>query len=761
MKLVTAEQTIETNMDLNDDRIVNMRMSAHAVQIMSSQIYTDPKLAIVREISTNCLDAHIKNGNPEQPFDVSLPNRLSPHMSFRDYGTGLPDEAVYDLFMTYFGSDKTHTNSMIGGLGLGSKSPASYTDHYTVTSYYNGTETLFTVYKDEQGLLKVNRVSSKPTDEPNGLNVQIPIKEQDYGTFIRNAQRVYKYFDIKPNIINDTEFDFIYSNYKVPVIDRYEPIPEYENDHFVLKNPFGDGDIAVISTPDNTSKVVQGTVAYSLHNLPESLSESARRFYKQWGNYIIYAPVGTFDIAASRENLNYTNPTIERLDKLADIFIESQLTYYQKQYRSLTTLKDYAEYAKSVTTSRLLAVFSEHPTVQRLNNIEVLGRKIHRLSSDSVMNAIDEAYVPTFKDNPVTIYMAKTGKSTPFEDPISHVISMIRHNYKFIILEDNQKRINHLSEYYKSQGVSIDRLAYLRLGKQGNALLQVIDEFELILNTLPYLSPKEMPKEVIDSLAQPKSTAKYWHVSSKDGYSRSRTLQQILETNPIVLLEEAGSIYTPPNLIREINAMYKASDFKFTNDKERLAFKELVVIRVPTSHTRVIAYIKSKYPNTITPTELYNFGFIRQVISRALACRFINELENSAYELEKFIAISSSEDQTMAPAFTRFKEQSARLSDIKNTEACNRLNQFYSNYRSVCTASNCELQHPIVHEVVINSYVDTRNELFNVHPVVEKIANSDYYTSESIYRDFAFETINNLLLEKENNNDQTNPVHQI
>src|SRR6185436_16663438 len=84
--------------------------NAKAFDILSSKIYTDIPLAIVRELSTNASDSHTDAGCPELPFDVHLPNSLEPWFTIRDYGTGLSPENVENVYTTYFKSTRSNSD---------------------------------------------------------------------------------------------------------------------------------------------------------------------------------------------------------------------------------------------------------------------------------------------------------------------------------------------------------------------------------------------------------------------------------------------------------------------------------------------------------------------------------------------------------------------------------------------------------------------------------------------------------------------------
>ena len=179
-----------------------IQASAKAFEILSSNIYTNKVRAVIREYNCNAYDAHVAAGNG-QPWDVHLPTHLESYFSVRDYGTGLSDEQVREIFTTYFHSTKTNSNDFVGALGLGSKSAFSIVDSFNVVSYYNGVKTDYCCYKDEHGEPQVATLASSDTDQQNGLEVSMSVEGRT-DDFTYEAVKVFKYFDVLPNI-NDKE----------------------------------------------------------------------------------------------------------------------------------------------------------------------------------------------------------------------------------------------------------------------------------------------------------------------------------------------------------------------------------------------------------------------------------------------------------------------------------------------------------------------------------------------------------------------------
>ena len=155
-----------------------IRNSAKAFNILSSGLYANKIRAIIRELSCNAVDSHIAAGKQDTPFDVHLPNQLEPWFSIRDYGTGLNHDQVTNIYTTYFESTKTNSNDFIGALGLGSKSPFSYTDNFTVTAIQNGRKGIYSAFINDVGVPSIALMNEEQVTEPNGVEVKFSVNDR-------------------------------------------------------------------------------------------------------------------------------------------------------------------------------------------------------------------------------------------------------------------------------------------------------------------------------------------------------------------------------------------------------------------------------------------------------------------------------------------------------------------------------------------------------------------------------------------------------
>ena len=270
-----------------------IRNSAKAFSILSSGLYANKIRAIVRELSCNAVDSHVAADNSEIPFDVHLPTALEPWFAVRDYGVGLSHDQVTRIYTTYFESTKTGSNDFIGALGLGSKSPFSYTDNFTVAAVQNKVRGVYSAFINGDGVPSIALMSTETTDEPNGVEIKFSVNDKyDYSKFREEAQEVYRHFSLRPatNIelhITENEYatrDIIPGVHEC--VDRYR----------------------------HRSVAVMGNIAYPIEvpNSTTALGELAGLL--QCG-LEIHFDIGELDFQASREGLSYVPQTIESIKR--------------------------------------------------------------------------------------------------------------------------------------------------------------------------------------------------------------------------------------------------------------------------------------------------------------------------------------------------------------------------------------------------------------------------------------------------------------
>jgi hypothetical protein len=201
MKLETAPQDVQVNGDFKTSDFAVGDL-AFIVDMFADKVYTYKERAVIRELACNAHDSHVVAGTTHIPFNVHLPTTLEPWFSLRDFGTGLSDQEVRTVFAGIGISTKRDSNEVIGCFGIGSLSPYSLADSFTVKSFKDGICRTYSCYRDTDRKPVVALLTEVETDEDNGLEVSVSVNGKVY-EFELEATKVFKFWEgTLPNINN-------------------------------------------------------------------------------------------------------------------------------------------------------------------------------------------------------------------------------------------------------------------------------------------------------------------------------------------------------------------------------------------------------------------------------------------------------------------------------------------------------------------------------------------------------------------------------
>ncbi|WPK17759.1 hypothetical protein [Escherichia phage BYEP01] len=300
MIITTEKETILGNG--SKSKAFSITASPKVFKILSSDLYTNKIRAVVRELITNMIDAHALNGNPEK-FIIQVPGRLDPRFVCRDFGPGMSDFDIQGddnspgLYNSYFSSSKAESNDFIGGFGLGSKSPFSYTDTFSITSYHKGEIRGYVAYMDGDGpQIKPTFVKEMGPNDKTGIEIVVPVEEKDFRNFAYEVSYIMRPFkDLA--IINglDREIDYF---------------PDFDDYYGVNPERYW---------PDRGGLyAIYGGIVYPIDGVIRDRNWLSIR---NEVNYIKF-PMGSLDIAPSREALSLDDRTrkniIERVKELSE-----------------------------------------------------------------------------------------------------------------------------------------------------------------------------------------------------------------------------------------------------------------------------------------------------------------------------------------------------------------------------------------------------------------------------------------------------------
>lgn len=278
-------------------------------EMMSKSLYSNPIGSICREIASNCFDSHIE-ANVTKAVIISKRNDdEGDYISFKDFGVGLSPDRIKKVYMNYFSSTKRGNNNEIGGFGLGSKTPLSYTDSFYINTIFDGIKYSYLFSKGET-VPTLDLFTEEETEEHNGTEIKIYFqKYNDAYTFEAELRKQLCYFE---NVF------FMGWN-----IDNNYKIYESETYKFRDKDQYSD-----------EMHICLGKVAYPIDWSKLDLTPIEVPVAIKFG-------IGELQVTPNREQLRYTEEIIEILQNKIETIKQELINLYNTQNVPFTDFKDW------------------------------------------------------------------------------------------------------------------------------------------------------------------------------------------------------------------------------------------------------------------------------------------------------------------------------------------------------------------------------------------------------------------------------------
>ena len=291
--IIEHSHTVETNLENSIDFTVSAD-SAKIFSLLSNFLYKSKERAVITELSSNALDAHVEAGVKHLPIEVVIPTVLCPIISIRDFGNGLSEEDVYK-FLTKFGeSSKGLTNDQFGNFGVGSKSPAAVTDTWNITSHHNGVASEYLIHIKSTGVPTINKLYSRPSDE-SGLLVSIPVKPESIYIWKAEIQNVYEFYPITPTIKGN--FSVVKREFELSYSDLYKVL-------------------SIFKSNENRIQVLMNNRTYSI----SSTGINSCNVFGNYNSIVLPFNTGELSVSLSREELQFDSRTISNINtRIKDI----------------------------------------------------------------------------------------------------------------------------------------------------------------------------------------------------------------------------------------------------------------------------------------------------------------------------------------------------------------------------------------------------------------------------------------------------------
>jgi hypothetical protein len=380
MKILVADRVVATS---HDFPTVNCTIDAEDMRYISSLLrnnYSNTILATIRETYANAVDANKENNLSPESIQIKCPTGLDQTFSVRDFGSGLSRDQIFNLYSKFGKSTKRNSNSLIGGYGIGRFAPLSYKDSFTVTSYHNGTKSIYSFYISEENDTKIDEVFSEPTSEANGICISVGVAKNDLTKFNEEISNFFSNFEILPKFLN------IQTNIVKP------EILSLGNGWQIRKSPNSYNSWSV-----GEQGIVMGGIYYPIN--PELIDFNDSDAYFAWTKHlnklVFIADIGSVSLHHSRETLEYNKTTKSYLKSYYKSFCEEFTNSIKNKIAQFDCLRDAMDYYKEIKNTFPRNAFD------KLESQDVFIFKGYKITSFNFNRA---TYEENGKNNRIPIY---------------------------------------------------------------------------------------------------------------------------------------------------------------------------------------------------------------------------------------------------------------------------------------------------------------------------------------------------------------------
>ena len=313
-----------------------------------SKIYKNREGSIVREVTSNCFDAHVKlalqlqneaeklllaGGDLEEVdrlLNLADEKRNQPvfvrhfrdedaqdYIEFVDNGTGISIDLMDNVFMSYGESDKRDSDEFIGAFGLGSKSPFSYSDHFYVITRTGGIKYTYLLYETPAGP-EYDILAEEETEEPSGTVIRVPFPLEDFKMWEQQLISQLRYF----RNVFILGFENVSNEYVIHDFETFQL-----RDDIFSKNP------------NAALHIVIGDVYYPLDLTLLGKEDLPERYGL---NVALKFQTGNLKVSPNREDLEYNEKTKSAvLKRLEEFKVEINNLILNKNHFISKTIIDY------------------------------------------------------------------------------------------------------------------------------------------------------------------------------------------------------------------------------------------------------------------------------------------------------------------------------------------------------------------------------------------------------------------------------------
>ena len=297
---------------------------AVVIDILRNRLYSKPIQTLVQEYICNARDAMRESGS-SQLIAITVPTSLSPVFKVRDFGNSISPQNYADVFVNYGASTKRVSDLQIGGFGIGAKSAWSYTDSFNVTTFIDGVRRDYVNHVGSCSQGEANLVNESETDELNGTEIQIPVEYEDIWKFKDAIFRATYFWQEECQLLGVHD-DEIPSKIGIEIEEGVEIVKKSEIN-----------DLLGIASYNRTMIISLDGIPYAVDGYANCVLDVLD---SEW-TVVAHLSTGDIDVAASREQINYSEETQETLKEVVGHIYNALSRYIDNQIKFIDSVKSF------------------------------------------------------------------------------------------------------------------------------------------------------------------------------------------------------------------------------------------------------------------------------------------------------------------------------------------------------------------------------------------------------------------------------------
>lgn len=304
--------------------------------VLRKSMYSDPLKTVVQEILSNSRDSHRESNKANIPVEVTI-NQNEGYIVFTDFGVGISEDRMEQIFLWYGRSTKRNDNRQVGGFGLGCKSPFSLSDSFLITTKVDNHCYEYCAFIDEssKGALKLIDKREMRPGESTGTEIRVPVGRNNCATAAQHVRDITQWWS-PPAILHG--------------------FPKIKN-----IQPFLSGTGWVILSEETRNSINKVPVCIC-DGIPFYNSPPSDKGISIPRNVILVFKTGEVQISANRESLYWSDITSDAFKNKIENFRKEYKVHLEKDLNNLTEWED-----KILYLNNTIKVFNDRKIIEGLS----------------------------------------------------------------------------------------------------------------------------------------------------------------------------------------------------------------------------------------------------------------------------------------------------------------------------------------------------------------------------------------------------------